>query len=205
MRTNQRRREALMHRNTVSIGMLAWTGVLLAGICGAASSSAEDTATARAIEKHFGAGSRAPARGAGDPAASPDAMVAFFTRAGPADVTVAARRHLDLDIKFDFDSADLTSEGSLQLDVAGRALNDPQLRSHTFMLAGHTDDRGDPDYNKVLSLRRAQSARAYLMQEHNVDGDRLQTAGFGAAHPRARDQSDAARRTNRRVVLEMVE
>ena len=194
-----------MHRKANPIGRFTCTGLLLVGICSSATSLAQDAATARAIEKHFGGSSTYSGAGAVDPTGSPDAMVAFFIRAAPADVTVATRRQLDLDIKFDFDSADLTSEGALQLDVAGRALNDPQLRGHTFMLAGHTDDRGDPEYNKILSLKRAQSARSYLMREHEVGGDRLRTAGFGSAHPRASDQSEAARRVNRRVVLELVE
>ncbi len=132
-------------------------------------------------------------------------MVSYFTTAVPADTPVASRRRLDLDIKFAFDSAELSTDGVEQLDVAGEALNDPRLAQHVFMLAGHTDDRGDETYNRALSLRRAQSTRRYLIEKHGVDADRLQTAGFGSEHPRLGGATNDARKMNRRVVLEMIQ
>ena len=124
----------------------------------------------------------------------------------PADLTVAARRpHVDLDIKFDFDSAELSADGIERLDTAGQALNDPRLRSRRFMLGGHTDDRGDAAYSRELSRRRADSARAYLIEKHGVSPDRLETAGFGSDHPKDSAKTDVARKHNRRVVLEMIE
>jgi len=141
-----------------------------------------------------------------DPTASPEAMVSFFTQDEPEDVTVAARRrHVDLDIKFEFDSAELSESGREQLDTAGAALNDPALQAHRFMLAGHTDDVGDPGYNRELSRRRAESAKRYLMEHYEIAADRLETAGFGSDLPKDPRHTPDARQRNRRVVLEMVE
>jgi outer membrane protein OmpA-like peptidoglycan-associated protein len=163
----------------------------------------EDPALTAAMKNHFGSGST-PA--AADATSSPDAMVSFFTSGPPpGDVTVASRKHLDLDVKFDFDSAQLEETGIAQLDVAGKALQAPQLKGHRFVLSGHTDDRGDAAYNLDLSLLRAESARLYLIEEYGVDPDRLEATGHGSEQPLSTDDSAEARTLNRRVVLEMVQ
>jgi outer membrane protein OmpA-like peptidoglycan-associated protein len=175
-----------------------------------------DAATAAAIEKHFaqkvepapmpGAEAAGVIEKANDPASSPEAMVSYFTQEQPEDVTVAARRrHVDLDIKFEFDSADLSEGGIEQLDTAGQALVDPQLASRRFMLGGHTDDLGDADYNRELSRRRAESAKTYLIEVHKIAPDRLETVGFGSDHPKDPSSTPEARQSNRRVVLELIE
>jgi outer membrane protein OmpA-like peptidoglycan-associated protein len=162
---------------------------------------AEDPALAAALRKHFGGATEPNA----EAKSSPDAMVSYFTSGPPpGDVTVASRRHLDLDVKFGFDSAQLDNGGIEQLDVAGQALQTPQLKSHSFMLSGHTDDRGDAAYNLDLSRRRAESARQYLIEKYGVDPDRLEATGFGAEQPLSTETTLQGRGMNRRVVLEMV-
>jgi outer membrane protein OmpA-like peptidoglycan-associated protein len=73
------------------------------------------------------------------------------------------------------------------------------------MLAGHTDDVGDPNYNRSLSEQRAITAKRYLVEKHGVSADRLETAGFGSDHPKEAGDTPEARKRNRRVALEMVE
>jgi outer membrane protein OmpA-like peptidoglycan-associated protein len=168
----------------------------------------DDPAAKAAMERHFaqsaeGSPSSKPATGGGP---SVEEMLEVFTTDVPEDLTVAAKRpQVDLDIKFDFDSAQLNREGIEQLDTAGRALSDPRLASRRFMLGGHTDDRGNSEYNRELSLRRAESARQYLIEEHGIAPERLETAGFGSQHPKVDAKTPEARKVNRRVVLEMVE
>jgi OOP family OmpA-OmpF porin len=118
---------------------------------------------------------------------------------------VAVGQRVNLDVKFDLNSAALDEVGTEQLDQVGQALQSPRLKGHKFMLAGHTDDTGAADYNLELSKRRADEAREYLIKEHGVDPTRLETAGFGADQPISEGNSKAARKQNRRVVLEMVE
>jgi outer membrane protein OmpA-like peptidoglycan-associated protein len=167
-----------------------------------ADASEDNPALSAALKNHFGSSDEANK----DAKASPDAMVNFFTsEPPPGDVTVASRRHLDLDVKFGFDSAQLDDGGIQQLDVAGQALQTPQLKSHRFMLSGHTDDRGDTAYNLDLSQRRAASARQYLIDQYGVDPDRLEATGFGAEQPLSDEKTQQARMKNRRVVLEMVQ
>ena len=174
-----------------------------------------DPEVAAALERHLAQsaepapmpGGETPAKAkAADPTASADAMVSFFTTDVPEDVTVAARRpQVDLDIKFDFDSAALSDDGIEQLETAGQALNDPRLASRRFMLGGHTDDRGEGTYNRNLSKRRAETAKKYLVDTYGISPERLETAGFGSDHPKDRATTPEARQRNRRVVLEMIE
>ena len=68
-------------------------------------------------------------------------------------------------------------------------------------IEGHTDDQGDDAYNRDLSDRRAQAVKAYLVQTHNVDAGRLDTAGFGEGQPVADNGTGEGRAQNRRVEL----
>ncbi len=63
---------------------------------------------------------------------------------------------------------------------------------------GHTDATGPAVGNAVLSRARAESAAAYL-RSRGVAADRVRTAAFGAAGPRASNRTAAGRAANRRV------
>ena len=41
------------------------------------------------------------------------------------------------------------------------------------VLAGFSDNAGDKEYNFILSRNRAESAAAYLSQNHNIDPYRM--------------------------------
>ncbi len=74
----------------------------------------------------------------------------------------------------------------------------PDLR---LAIEGHTDNQGDDAHNQDLSNRRAQAVKAYLVDMHEVDAGRLQTAGFGEGQPVADNSSPEGRAQNRRVEL----
>lgn len=71
-------------------------------------------------------------------------------------------------------------------------------------VAGHTDDRGDDDYNLDLSQRRADSVRNYLI-DAGIDGARLNAVGYGETQPIAPNNTSAGRTENRRVGFEIRE
>ena len=88
-----------------------------------------DAAMDAALQRHFANETQAAKQGqqaspakAGDPRESADAMVAYFAQPQPVDVTVASRRHLDLDIKFAFDSAEISEDGPRSGTTANRML-----------------------------------------------------------------------------------
>lgn len=113
------------------------------------------------------------------------------------------RRYLDLHIRFDFDSANLTSHAKKNLDEFGKSMLDPSLKGQRFIIEGHTDDVGPDDYNMQLSRRRAESVKNYLVSQYDINSDTLQSEGFGESKPHDPRKTEAARSINRRVEFEL--
>ena len=102
-------------------------------------------------------------------------------------------------IQFEFNSYALMPVSYSSLDRVVRYLLDhPEL---SVRLAGHTDNVGSAEYNRVLSSRRAKSAAAYLVAE-GISADRVKTHGYGESRPLAPEKGEAAREVNRRVEIE---
>ena len=97
---------------------------------------------------------------------------------------------------FDFDSDRIKPEAAKNLQELARSLN--KFGNSNLMIVGHTDSQGDDAYNMNLSVRRANSASAYL-QSQGVPATRITTAGRGEAEPVASNDTDAGRQQNRRV------
>lgn len=91
-------------------------------------------------------------------------------------------RALDLEIQFDFNSHRLSQDGAEVLDQLGEALKSDELSgARRIVLEGHTDAKGSASYNKLLSLRRAQSVRQYLASNHKIPASKLKAVGKGAS------------------------
>jgi outer membrane protein OmpA-like peptidoglycan-associated protein len=115
-----------------------------------------------------------------------------------------SRPRIDLEIKFDYNSASIARGAVSDMDNLGKALSDPALKGGTFVLAGHTDGVGGDEYNQELSNRRADAVKIFLVQKYKLAPDHLVTAGFGKARLKNKDNPKAAE--NRRVeVVNMVE
>jgi outer membrane protein OmpA-like peptidoglycan-associated protein len=115
-----------------------------------------------------------------------------------APVADSLRRtgRVSLYVTFRTNSADLDIAAAPVLTQVRDALQeDPSLR---LRLVGHTDNQGGPSVNMPLSQRRAQSVRAWLMQ-NGIDGARLTAEGRGQNEPIADNTSEAGRSLNRRV------
>jgi outer membrane protein OmpA-like peptidoglycan-associated protein len=111
---------------------------------------------------------------------------------------------IDLEIKFDYNSASIARSALPDMDTLGQALSDPALKGSTFVLAGHTDAAGGEEYNQELSSRRADSVKSYLVSRYNLEPDQLVTAGFGKTRLKNPENPRAAE--NRRVeIVNMVE
>jgi outer membrane protein OmpA-like peptidoglycan-associated protein len=68
----------------------------------------------------------------------------------------------------------------------------------TATIEGHTDSVGSTDSNQLLSQRRADSVRSYLVRQ-GVDAARLSTVGAGESTPVGSNDSATGRQQNRRV------
>ena len=110
-------------------------------------------------------------------------------------LTPAGQPSFDLLITFDHDSARLTPLARRNLDEFAAALKTPSLATRRFVVEGHTDAKGTPEYNIGLSKRRAAAASRYLASR-GVRKTVLDAKGFGEANPRLPDPLDPG---NRRV------
>jgi outer membrane protein OmpA-like peptidoglycan-associated protein len=100
-------------------------------------------------------------------------------------------------IQFITGSASLTTPGKKELDKAAKILNEqyPQVKVE---IAGHTDNTGKAESNKLLSQKRADAVKTYLTKK-GVSADRLTTIGFGQEQPIAENTTAAGKAKNRRV------
>jgi outer membrane protein OmpA-like peptidoglycan-associated protein len=112
--------------------------------------------------------------------------------------TVAQERpRIDLEIKFDYNSANIAKAALADMDNLGKALTDSSLKGGTFVLAGHTDAVGSEEFNQDLSSRRADSVKRYLTEKFSLVPDHLVTAGYGKTRLKNKDNPKAPE--NRRV------
>ena len=99
----------------------------------------------------------------------PAAPVAVSPGDGGPSLRVDPARSVDLTVFFAYDSARLTPEARIQLEPLGQALQARELSGHGFLIAGHTDAAGGPSYNRRLSLARARSVKAHLVETYGID------------------------------------
>nr|GAJ37316.1 outer membrane porin F precursor [Bradyrhizobium sp. DOA9] len=109
----------------------------------------------------------------------------------------ATKPKIDLEIQFDYNSADIAKTSMASVQALGKALSDPALKGSTFVVAGHTDATGGEDYNQGLSERRADTIKKYLMQNYGLNGNDLVTVGYGET--KLKDAANGADAINRRV------
>jgi outer membrane protein OmpA-like peptidoglycan-associated protein len=104
---------------------------------------------------------------------------------------------IDLDIQFDYNSADISKASMPSVQELGKALSNANLRGSTFVVAGHTDAIGGEGYNQDLSERRADAIKRYLTEKYGISGTDLVTVGYGKSKPK--DQNAPMDPINRRV------
>lgn len=123
-----------------------------------------------------------------------------FVDADAMAKAISANGHVALyGVQFDFDKADIKPESRPTLDEIGKFLKaNPSV---SVVVAGHTDAKGQFDYNVELSRRRAAAVIADLVQHYGVASQRLTPFGAGMAAPIASNDDEAGRAKNRRVEL----
>ena len=104
---------------------------------------------------------------------------------------------IDLEITFDYNSANISAKSMPSVQALGRALINPDLKGSTFIVAGHTDAVGSEAYNQDLSERRADSIKRYLVDKFSIPGADLVTVGYGKT--KLKDPNNPTAEVNRRV------
>ncbi len=104
-------------------------------------------------------------------------------------------------IQFGLDSSSVDSRYQSEIDDVSRQLK--QSPDARVVVRGHTDSSGNPDYNRALSMRRAQATRDALVQAGVAPG-RIEIEGVGPDAPLMPNDTDVHRRANRRTEIEIV-
>lgn len=86
---------------------------------------------------------------------------------------------IDLEVYFDFDSDQVNAGSQETVKALGQALTHSSFNGSTFIVAGHTDAKGGPDYNQKLSERRAAAVRRLLIEQYHLGESRLMAVGYG--------------------------
>jgi OOP family OmpA-OmpF porin len=95
----------------------------------------------------------------------------------------------------------LTNESKKRLKEAATVMK--KYEGYSYKIQGHTDNRGNENFNIRLSGKRAEAVKSYLVSQ-GVDAAILSTEGFGSAQPIANNDTREGRIQNRRVVFEIV-
>ncbi len=102
---------------------------------------------------------------------------------------------------FDFDKSVIKPEGKAKLDDLSNKIRGINLE--VVIAIGHTDSIGTDEYNQKLSVRRAESVKAYLVSK-GVEPNRIYTEGKGEKQPVATNKTAEGRAKNRRTEIEVI-
>jgi len=122
--------------------------------------------------------------------------------ASPTAPAAVPRRLVLEGVNFDFDKSTLRQEDRNIIDQNAADLK--EWGDIDVEVSGHTDSRGSDKYNNALSLRRAESVRAYLISK-GISADRLTVKGYGESQPIESNDTDEGRFKNRRVELNQIQ
>ncbi|MEM9230817.1 MAG: OmpA family protein [Pseudomonadota bacterium] len=101
-------------------------------------------------------------------------------------------------ITFDIESAVVRSNS--RQNILAIANNLQQYPNSQVRVVGHTDNTGTRQFNRTLSINRANAVRDVLLQG-GVSGNRIRTVGRGENVPTATNATPEGRQANRRVEI----
>jgi OmpA-OmpF porin, OOP family len=130
-----------------------------------------------------------------------DGAIAAAPKAAAAPVAAASKVTYAADAFFDFDKSVLKPAGKAKLDDLVSKVKGINLE--VIIAVGHTDSIGTDAYNQKLSVRRAESVKAYLVSK-GIEKNRIYTEGKGKKQPVADNKTKEGRAKNRRVEIEVV-
>jgi OOP family OmpA-OmpF porin len=114
---------------------------------------------------------------------------------------VAEKVTFAADVLFDFDKSVIKPEGRSKLDDLSSKMKGINLE--VVIAIGHADSIGSDEYNQRLSVRRAESVKAYLTSK-GVEPNRVYTEGKGEKQPVASNRTADGRAKNRRTEIEVI-
>ncbi len=114
------------------------------------------------------------------------------------DMMMAKNRFISENVYFDFDNATLDYQAQELLKQKAMWLRDyPEAN---VVIEGHCDERGTNAYNLALGERRAESAKAFLVNL-GISDARLTTISYGEEKPLDMGQNEESWAKNRRAAF----
>jgi OmpA-OmpF porin, OOP family len=114
---------------------------------------------------------------------------------------VAEKVTFAADVLFDFDKSVIKPEGKSKLDDLANKVKGINLE--VVIAVGHADSIGSDEYNQSLSVRRAESVKAYMVSK-GLEPNRVYTEGKGEKQPVANNSTADGRAKNRRTEIEVI-
>lgn len=104
-------------------------------------------------------------------------------------------------LEFDTDQSEVRTAHFDRLEIALDSLYAD--KSSIIIISGHTDDEGNEAYNMLLSQRRADAIKNYLMKQ-GIDESRIRTIAFGELVPIEKNMDETMKGRNRRVEINII-
>lgn len=106
----------------------------------------------------------------------------------------------DVHINFEFGSSVISPSSTAILnEIYSSAITADGLMLGVY---GHTDNVGNPESNRILSLARAQAVKDYLVKR-GIPSTRIEVKGFGEDEPLEDNSTERGRAVNRRVQIKL--
>ncbi len=107
--------------------------------------------------------------------------------------------NFQMKVLFDFDDASIKPSEHTKLDQFADVLS--KYPENIVVIEGHTDNKGEDDYNQTLSEQRAKSIENYLKAKNQ--SLKLRSVGYGEDQPIVPNDTEDGRALNRRVVIKI--
>ncbi len=126
----------------------------------------------------------------------PEVIVRTFPQSAPEASDGSAQPNVKA-IFFEGGSSTISSQYDITLERLAETLAaSPQSKA---IIEGHTDTSGEESYNLDLSNRRARAVKDVLVNDYQINPERLNTAGVGSSAPLESNTTSGGRAYNRRV------
>ncbi|HEY4121728.1 MAG TPA: OmpA family protein [Byssovorax sp.] len=147
------------------------------------------------------------------PVLTPPPAVARTLQQGNATATLENRGALSVDDRilkacnlptphFDFDSSKIRTQADPGLDKIAACFSSGPLAGRSVRLVGHTDPRGEVEYNFALGQRRAGAVQSY-MESHGVSAGKVTSSSRGEMDAAGTDEDTWAQ--DRRVDMILID
>ncbi|HEU4927469.1 MAG TPA: OmpA family protein [Vicinamibacterales bacterium] len=104
---------------------------------------------------------------------------------------------------FKFGKATMPDEAKAEIDTLVQKLK-AEPNGSFIEIEGHTDSAGTPEANYTLGLKRAETVKRYIYEQHQVPLHRINIISYGEDKPIAPNKTRDGRAQNRRVVIKVL-